>query len=211
MVAPGSLNLSVVRGTQFEGLILRCADEKVSVTSPNLAGVVGLYTPSGQFDGYDLFILEGTPSWFLYFNADAASYVIAQTLTTAALTNFLRPSSVLVDPNGNYIGQGTLIGKTATAADNPVDLTGYEAEALVRRSTDPKAEVVLDLSPSVTDAALGEITIPPINSIDTEDLRLGNFNWDLILKFTATDERFGPFAKGVFQIADNYTSTLIPV
>lgn len=208
MVAPGTLLLSITRGIQFEERILQCKDANVAVTSDQ-SGVTGTYVTSGQFGGYDLFILSGAPGWFLYFNAAAATYVIAQTLTTAALTNYFL-STALTDPNGNYTGQGTYTGKSATATDNPTDLTGLAAEALVRRSTDPKSETVLDLQPVVTNAVAGEITIPAISKTVTETFRLGNFHWDLVLRDTTTQERFGPFVQGPFPISDNITSTLAP-
>lgn len=210
MVAPGSLSFAIIRGIQFDEYILQCRDEKVTVESGGLPQLEGLYLPTGQFGGYDMFVLAAAPSWFLYFNAGAASYLIAQELTTGGVTNYLLPASPLVEPTGIYVGHGTYTGQSATVSDNPTDLTGFEAEALVRRSSNPLAEVVLDLQPAVTSVVNGEITIPQISKADTEDLRLGNFFWDLVLKETATGERFGPFAAGAFIISDNITSSLAP-
>lgn len=205
MILPGPLNLSLIRGIIFDSVVLLCRDEKVLVTSTTSAAQ-GEYVPSGTFGGYPLFILSGTPSWFCYFNAAAASYVIAQTLTTAALTNYFLPTSPpLTEPSGDYTGQGSLTGQTATAGDNPTDLTNFDVEANVRRSNKPDAEIVIDLNPSITDPTTGEITIPSISQADTAALQyIGTFAWDLVLTDT-NNQRYGPFLSGSFVIADNIT------
>ncbi len=94
---------------------------------------------------------------------------------------------------------------TATADDNPVDLTGYAAEAQVRRQ--PRgANVILDLNPSVTTPLTGEVTIPSISSTDTSAITsYGKFYWDLVFKNSGTGERLGPFVAGSFTISDTIT------
>lgn len=207
MVNPGALSFAIIRGIAFEwpgGIVLQCRDEKINVTAL-WPGVAGQYVPCGTFSGYDLFILPAAASSFIYFNPVAASYVIAETLTTGALTDYWLPSSPLLEPSGTYIGQGSLIGIVA-ANDNPTDLTGYAAEATVRRSEKPGAEIVLDLNPSVTNAPIGEVTIPGISKADTFLLKyIGDFRWDFVLRLISTGERFGPFARGQFVISDNIT------
>ncbi len=208
MVNPGSLSFAIIRGIAFDGAILQCRDEKVLVISPDPT-FSGLYVPCGTFSGYDLFILPGTPSLFLYFNPVYASYVIANILSLGTLTNYWLPSPVLIEPTGDYIGHGSLAG-TTIATDNPVDLTGLAPEAKVRRTEKTGAEVFLDLQPYVSNALIGEITIPAISKDDTEDLPyVGDFRWDLVLRNTTTEERFGPFAKGQFIVSDNITQPVI--
>jgi hypothetical protein len=84
------------------------------------------------------------------------------------------------------------------------------AEAKVRRSEKPGAEVILDLNPSVTDALLGQITIPGITKDTTDALEfVGDFRWDLVLVRQLDGERFGPFAKGRFVVSDNITQPVV--
>ncbi len=200
-VLPGYLPLSIIRGIEFQERILRCADDSVSVTGTLSPNVVGTFVLSGQFGGYDLYVLPGTPSTFLYFNAVAASYVIARLLTTAALTDYWKPSSNITHPTGTYVAHGANSG-TATADDHTVDLTGFTAKAEVKRNS--TSDVILDLNPSVTDAANGEITIPAISTTDTQDMEdVGTFQWDLVL--SSSGERVGVFVKGPFVITDNIT------
>lgn len=201
MVSPGTLPLSIIRGTYFPGRILQAKDESVSVTGTLVPDATGTFIPSGNFSGYPLFILAGSPSTFLYYNPSEASYVIAVLLTEGALSNYWSPAAPLLEPTGTYLPHGANSG-TATATDHPVDLTGYTVEAVVRRNS--SADITLDLNPSITDAVNGEITIPPIGSSDTEDFDfVGTFRWDLML--IAGGNRFGPYVKGPFVVSDNIT------
>jgi len=202
-VNPGDLPLSIIRGIEFSSIILQCRDDSVAVSGTLSPNVVGTFVPSGTYAAYPLFVLSGSPACFLYYNTAAASYVIAAILTNAGLTNYWSPASPLTEPTGTYVAHGANSG-TATATDHPVDLTGFDVEAKVRRSEKVGAEVYIDLNPSITDAATGEITIPSIATTVTEALDfIGKFNWDLVL--TQGGERFGPFVKGVFTVSDNIT------
>ncbi len=201
-VLPGILPLSIIRGTQFQERILRLADDSVAVTGTLSPNVVGTFVLSGTFGGYDLYILPGAPSTFCYYNATATSYVIARLLTTGALTDYWSPSSPILVPSGTYVAHGANSG-TATADDHTVDLTGFTAEAEVRR-TELSTDVTIDLNPSVTDPTNGEITIPSISSAATELYDFtGTFYWDLVL--ISGGERLGVFVKGSFIISDNIT------
>ncbi len=202
MVLPGTLALSVIRGIAFDTVILQCRDNNVEVTGTLSPDVTGTYVRSGQFNGFDLYILSGAPSTFLYYNPVATSYIIARTLTTAGLTDFWVLAPAGTAPTGSYVAGGAYTG-TATADDHVVDLTGYTPKAEVRRTSD--SELILDLNPSVTDATGGEITIPPISSDDTQDFDfVGTFRWDLVL-VNGSGDRLGPYVKGPFVVADNIT------
>jgi hypothetical protein len=203
-VQPGTLNLTLERGIEFSSILLQCKDEGVSVGGTLAPNVVGTFTPHGTFGNYARYILDGSPSTFLYFNTTAASYVIARLLTQAALTDYWVPAAPITEPTGTYVAHGANIG-TATATDHIVDLTGYTAEAQVRRN--PRgANMILDLNPSVTSPTLGEITIPAISSDDTSALTsYGKFYWDLVLKNSGSSERLGPFVAGSFTISDTIT------
>ena len=201
-VNPGPLPLSITRGIAFSSVILRCVDNGVTVTGTLSPDVTGTYQPCGQYNGYDLFILPGTPATFLFFSVPATSYVIARTLTSGGLSDLWVPSSPLTEPTGDYIGAGAFTG-TATADDHPVDLTGITPEAMVRRTTD--SDVVIDLNPSVTNAATGEITIPAMTTTTTKNMDfVGTFGWDLVL-VNGNGDRFGPYISGPFVVKDNIT------
>lgn len=203
MVLPGTLPLSIIRGIAFDELKLICSDEKVTVTGTLSPNVAGLFIPSGEFDSHDLFVLSGAPSTFLYYNAAEAGFVIARLLTTAALTDYWSPAVALTDdPTGSYDPHGANTG-TATVTDHPTDITGFTAEAHVKRNT--STDITLDLNPSVTNGAIGEITIPGISTADTQDFDfVGTFRWDLVL-VNIGGERFGPYVKGPFTVTDNQT------
>lgn len=203
MILPGTLPLSIIRGIEFEGAVLRLADQDVTVTGTLNPNVTGTFKFSGQFDGYDLFVLEGAPSTFIYYNAAATSYVMARLLTTAALTDYWSPAApILDDPTGSYVAHGANTG-TATVTDHPVDISGFTSEAVAKRNT--SSEVTLDLNPSITNGPIGEITIPPISTNDTRDMEfVGTFNWDLVLVDNG-GARTGPYVKGPLTISDNQT------
>ena len=202
MVAPGILALSIIRGIEFDALVLQLRDESVTVTGTLNPDVTGTYTPHGSFGAYPLFILEGSPSTLLYYNTTALSYVIARTLTQGGLTDFWVLAPQGTEPTGSYAPGGAYTG-TATATDHPVDLTGFDVEAVARRTVNA-TDILLDLNPSITNFAGGEITIPAITSTVTNALEfVGAFNWDLVL--TSGGNRFGPYVKGPFTVSDNIT------
>ncbi len=203
MILPGTLPLSIIRGIAFDGVVLRCSDGKVTVSGTLSPNAAGLYVPSGEFANHELFVLDGAPSTFLYFNAAAASFVIARLLTTAALTDYWSPTVPLTDePTGTYLPHGANTG-TATATDHPTDLTGLTPKAEVKRTSN--SDVTLDLNPSITDLATAEVTIPGISTNDTRDMDfVGTFRWDLVFE-SGAGERFGPYVKGPFTVSDNIT------
>ncbi len=201
MVLPGTLPLSVIRGIAFEAQILRCKDEDVTVTGTLSPDVTGTFQLTGQYNGYDFYVLAGAPATFLYYHTLATSYIIARTLTTAGLTDFWVLVPAGTEPTGTYSAAGSYTG-VATVTDNPTNLTGITPEAVVRRTSG--SEIALDLNPSVTDAVNGEITIPAISSADTQDFDfVGSFNWDLVLTDGAS--RIGVYVKGPFTVSDNIT------
>lgn len=74
----------------------------------------------------------------------------------------------------------------------PVSLTGYTPYAQVR---DPDTGTLkLDLSPVISDAADGEITMNPSDE-DTTGAGLGKWKWDLILENPSGD-LIGPIVEG---------------
>lgn len=81
-----------------------------------------------------------------------------------------------------------------------VDLTGMTVAAQVRTRT---GELVLDLAPSITDAAGGEITIS-LSRTDTLNLTEGRYLWDLIINNGSDWE--GPYLTGAVSVLPVRTS-----
>jgi len=92
---------------------------------------------------------------------------------------------------------GPVIFRCRDANDAPVNLTGWSAQAQGRN----KGELIIDFAPAITNAPNGEVTIAKIPDETTEDLPLGNFNWDLVLQSPTPDlDRSGPFVSGALYI-----------
>lgn len=93
---------------------------------------------------------------------------------------------------------GPVIMRARDVANAPVDLTDWKAFAEVRKK--PGSTVVLDLNPTITDPVNGEITIAKMTDEQTYDLKIGDFDWDLILEDPSGDRR-GIYISGSFIIA----------
>lgn len=82
-----------------------------------------------------------------------------------------------------------------------IDLTGATPYAEVRENR--SAAVTLDLSPSVSDASNGEITID-VTDETTDALTVGTYAWDLMIDF-GDGKRLGPYVVGVVAIKEGIT------
>ncbi len=85
---------------------------------------------------------------------------------------------------------------------SPWPLTGYSVSAVVRPSKG-SATLTQDLSPSITDAPAGEITIS-LTKTQTEALSAADLFWDLVLE-NPSGERLGPYMEGEFLILETVT------
>jgi hypothetical protein len=205
-LVPGSVPLTLIRGTQFSGIVLECKDGDITVTGTLSPDVTGAYEEAGSYNGYPMFVLEGSPSTFIFVNTfvnPAGRYVIGRTLTDGDPVNYWQKSnSNKNDVSGTYSPNGAYTG-TATVTDHPTDLTGYTAQAEVRRT--PKGETFLNLNPSVTDPTGGEITIPSIDYTVTAAITFtGLYQWDLV-PVNGSGQRLNPIIQGTFTISDNIT------
>lgn len=116
----------------------------------------------------------------------------------------LTPAQLNLDlVTGLIFGPITL--KAQDVNNNPVNLTGWEAFAQVRPK--PGGTIILDLTPSITDPVNGVITIPKMTDEATYNLKIGNFNWDLILE-DPTGDRRGIYIQGSFNITGSITKPL---
>lgn len=85
---------------------------------------------------------------------------------------------------------------------NAFDITGWTPWAEVRSA--PDETLILDLTPAITDAVHGVVTIPDIQDEATILLPEGKFKWDLILQ-DPSGQRLGPYVKGSFIIKSKIT------
>ena|SRR5437867_4880898 len=88
------------------------------------------------------------------------------------------------------------------ANSNPVNITGYTVAAQVRDI--PGGTVVINLAPTITNAAGGEVTIPLIDDETTDTYTAGSYQWDLLLE-DGSDNRQRVLA-GSFSILNPITA-----
>ncbi len=79
----------------------------------------------------------------------------------------------------------------------PVDLTGWTAYATARLLA-PGWPGEIDLAPSITNAAAGQITLGMTDD-QTQALTTGKFGYDLVLQ-NPDGERLGPFLAGTISV-----------
>lgn len=89
----------------------------------------------------------------------------------------------------------------------PKDITNWTPWAEVR--ADPDETRVLDLQPYISNAATGEVTIPPVVDESTILLTDGKYKWDFTMEDPGGDRR-GPFVKGSFIIKSKITQGTPP-
>ena len=83
----------------------------------------------------------------------------------------------------------------------PYDLTGWTSHASVKkRASGPE---ILDLSPTITNAAIGESTIE-LTKVITLNLNEAIAYWDFVLE-TPAGKLLGPFIRGVFTVTTPMT------
>lgn len=120
-------------------------NETLTVTSTAAAGT---FLRQGQFGGYPMFTKEGATTYFMYYNAAAASYVIATTLTTAALTDFWLPASDILVPIGSYVGQGAATGTAVVTHATTAAWSGIREVIAAQRTNADGILVPLDFTRS---------------------------------------------------------------
>ena len=101
------------------------------------------------------------------------------------------------------IHAGTADGWVFTVKESGtvVDLTGFTVAAQVR---DRNGTLVLDLAPSITDAAGGQIAISLASTV-TAGLAAGRYFWDLVIN--DGDDWQGPYLAGAVTVTGTQTET----
>jgi hypothetical protein len=84
---------------------------------------------------------------------------------------------------------------------NAVDITGWSVFAHVRK--DSASPLALNLNPTITTAATGEITIA-FTDEQTKQFPPGSYSWDLVMQ-DPSGERLGPFLAGTVTINSTMT------
>ena len=88
---------------------------------------------------------------------------------------------------------------------DPVDLTGWTAEAEVRRGAGQS--VILDMSPTISDPTNGVIQFVNVNQ-NVTDVKAGSYFWDLVLRDAAGNAK-GVFITGKFVVYDKITDSTV--
>jgi hypothetical protein len=91
---------------------------------------------------------------------------------------------------------GPLVLRCVDDLGDPVDLTGWTPEAMVRRS--PVRSLAFSMSPTLTDAVNGEVSME-LTAAFTNTLAAGAYTWDLVL-ITPGGLRYGPYAAGAVTV-----------
>lgn len=84
----------------------------------------------------------------------------------------------------------------------PKDITGWTPWAEVR--SDPDETLLINLNPSITNAAQGEVTVPEIPDETTITYANGKNKWDFTMEDPGGD-RHGPYIRGSFIIKSKIT------
>lgn len=131
-------------GALADAVISGAVSEIFTVTSTAAAGN---YTRQGSFSGYPLYVLAGATTYFLFYNADAATYVISTILTTGALTTGWVPATDLTQPTGSYsTNVGGTTGTATVALASVATWAGLKEVVAIRRSNVDGTTVPLDFT-----------------------------------------------------------------
>lgn len=84
----------------------------------------------------------------------------------------------------------------------PKDITGWTPWAEIR--TEPDEALILNLNPFISNAAIGEVTIPAVPDEQTILLTDGKNKWDFTMEDPGGDRR-GPFVRGSAVIKSKIT------
>src|ERR1700722_5846486 len=115
------LNIDAVVGGNLVNAVFEVGASTTMVVTGTLSpNVVGTYLQTGLYGGFPLFTLEGTPTYFLYFNVTLGSYILSNTLTDGTPTAYFIPSPIQTSAPGTYVNAGTATG-TATVAQTLVN------------------------------------------------------------------------------------------
>lgn len=106
---------AAVGGNLIDATLESQSSTTAVVTGTLVPDVTGTYVQNGFFGGYPLFMLSGSPTYFLYYNANKTSYLISSTLTSAAPSAYWLPAVAQTTIAGSYVHGGTATG-TATVA-----------------------------------------------------------------------------------------------
>lgn len=151
-VLGGALSAAVISGQ---------VGQTLGVTGTLSPNAVGTYTPHGNFGGLPFWVVEGATTYFLYYNATAAKYVLAASLTTGALTNYWVSASA-VSPIGTLAAVGANTGTATIAYATLANWAGIREVVAVQRSTSDGYRVPLDFSradiPIERDRTAAELT-----------------------------------------------------
>jgi hypothetical protein len=89
----------------------------------------------------------------------------------------------------------------------PKDITGWTPWSEVRAQ--PDDTLILNLAPFISNAVIGEVTIPEVADEVTITLTDGKNKWDFTME-DPTGDRHGPYIRGSFIIKSKITQGVPP-
>lgn len=165
MIIAGTLNLTLIRGCTFEPIVMNLLDT---------AGPTRTVTDATT--RFNNNVISSATAVFT--SADIGAFVsIPGVPALTIITTIIDTTHVALSQNAFATGSGLTLVITQV---NYVDATGWTVAAEVRAT--PGGSVLINLSPSFTNASNGEITIPGINDETTATYVAATNSWDLIVE-----------------------------
>jgi hypothetical protein len=192
-MTPAKLDLTLIRGITFGPIQFLFSSENLGNATVDVATNAFILTDHSLVA--DQRVRFRSPDGTLPTGVSAAVtyYVLAQGLMSfhfMVSTTLGGSPLVLTDT-----GTGTLQVLV------PADMTGYIPSSEVR--DEPNGKLITDLLPVLTDATIGELTIPVIppdqSILLPADSGLVRAKWDIVFVIP-TGERIGPYIAGSFFI-----------
>lgn len=137
---------ATVGGNLSDAMIESQSSNTISVTGTLSPDLTGNYSEFGSYGGYPFFVLSGSPSNFLYYNAAKASYILSPTLTNAAPAAYFLPSPAQVTTDGSYVHGGTATGTAVVARTSSSTFSGIREVLAVSRQRPDGTYIPLDFA-----------------------------------------------------------------
>lgn len=93
-----------------------------------------------------------------------------------------------------------LVFNAKDGSGNAINLAGWSVFAQSRNGTGK----AIDLEPTITNAATGQVTID-FTAAETSDFKTGEQQWDMVFQ-KPTGEKLGPYIAGTIFVKDTVTN-----
>lgn len=135
----------ITGGALSTATISGAVGETLTVTGTLSPDATGSYTRQGYFAGLPLYIKEGATPFFIYYNAAAAFYILASSLSTGTVSNRWTSASALT-PVGTMSAAGTNTGTATVALATSASWAGIQEVIAATRSNGNGSFTPLDFA-----------------------------------------------------------------